>query len=401
MDVMVEHSQQPHEGNEAFVEEVGAVLGDSDLTVERVPDPDYPDRALLVAHAGDPEGRQTLAGISHADVVGVDGQDWKTEPFQLTENGEYWYGRGVCDTHGSGVGMLLAAMRPGVSEALRAEGAYASVIFTYDEEATDQEFSMRGAKVAAGVTSRAAVAEAPYFIAGEPTERDGRMVPMRGHKGRFLAHFEVHSPKSGHVSEMVDNALMRGSSIVHELSTYYRIIRYGSGDDVEADIFNPPHTTLQVSAARVKSGEYSNTPEHATFTLDMRTLPFQESPDMTVHDRRVLEVSDLIEHYYEISKDEMVTLIVEKNAPGSMTPADSPIVTLAEDVTGLAACGFNGGDEGRIMRLEGLKEGITLGPGELSQAHVPNERVAVQSVLDSADLYAEMFRRSASLRKSS
>jgi acetylornithine deacetylase len=399
MDVMVERSQRPGTDNEAFVEHVGEALDDAGLEVERVPDPDYPDRALRVAHSGDPEGRQTLAGISHADVVGIDGQDWKTDAFKLTEDGEYWYGRGVCDTHGSGVGMALAALRPEVSEALRAEGAYISIVFTYDEEATDQEFSMRGAKVATGATDQPAVIETPFFIAGEPTERDGRMVPMRGHKGRFLAHFEVHSPHSGHVSEVVDNALMRGSSIVHELSTYYRVIRYGSGDDVEAEIFDPPHTTLQVSAARVKSGEYSSTPEHASFTLDMRTLPFAEGPEKTstIHDRRVLEVSDLIQHYDGIGEHETVTLEVEKNAPGSMTAADSPIVTLAEAVTGASARGFNGGDEGRILRLQGNKQGITLGPGELSQAHVPNERIAVQSVLNSADVYAELFKRSVSL----
>ena len=45
-------------------------------------------------------GTKGEAGIvlsGHTDVVPVDGQDWDTDPFQLTEKDGKLYGRGTCD----------------------------------------------------------------------------------------------------------------------------------------------------------------------------------------------------------------------------------------------------------------------------------------------------------------
>lgn len=387
MSTMVETGPFPDEGNMAFVEAVEAQAADLGLDTRVVSDPSFPDKALLIAEAGPVWAEQTLVGVSHADVVGVEGQQWQTDPRKLHEHEGRWYGRGTCDTHGSGVAMLLAAASPEVAESLRAHDRRISIIFTFDEEATSPELSMRGARLALGQFGVEPVVTADYFIAGEPTEQGGQMVPMRGHKGRYLAHFTVSSPDTGHVSEVVGNALMSGARIVGEIGTYARIMRYGSAADQEAQIFNPPHTTAQVSAAKVKHGDYSTTPATARFTVDMRTLPF-------VHELRATEVTDLIEAC-AIPAGDTVEIEIEKSAPGSMTAEDSPIVTIAEEVTGQAARGFNGGDEGRIMRLEGGLQGVTLGPGELHHAHMPDESVAISSVMNAVGTYRQLFVRAA------
>ncbi len=36
----------------------------------------------------------------HTDVVPVDGQDWTSNPFELTARGQRLYGRGTCDMKG-------------------------------------------------------------------------------------------------------------------------------------------------------------------------------------------------------------------------------------------------------------------------------------------------------------
>jgi len=390
MDIMVENSQRPGEGNQAFVDSLVSYIGDQDFHLRTVQDPELPDRSLLIVDVGDPEGEQTLATISHADVVGVEGQEWEHSPWEVHEDNGVWFGRGVCDTHGSGVAMLLAAGRPDVREALQRAGKRASVVFTYDEEAVSPELSMRGARLAAGLLGPEPSVTSNFFIAGEPTEIDGNIVPMRGHKGRWLGHFVVNVEHSGHVSELVQNAFMSGASIVHEIGGYARFLTYGSDTDEEAQIYRPPHSTVQVSAAEVKSGDFSTTPSKARFTLDMRTLP-------DVHDLRVKEIMDLIKRG---SWDPEVTVVLEvvKDAKGSLTPADSPIVLAAESATGQSARGFNGGDEGRIMRLQAHKQGVTLGPGKLQYAHMPNEQVSIASVFNAADIYSQLLRSSVQLR---
>ena len=59
------------------------------------------EKAALFAHVGPWEpGAVVLSG--HTDVVPVDGQDWSTDPFTLTEKDGRLYGRGTCDMKGYG-----------------------------------------------------------------------------------------------------------------------------------------------------------------------------------------------------------------------------------------------------------------------------------------------------------
>ena len=54
------------------------------------------DKANLWARIGpDVPGGLVLSG--HTDVVPVDGQDWKTDPFKLTQVDGLLYGRGTSD----------------------------------------------------------------------------------------------------------------------------------------------------------------------------------------------------------------------------------------------------------------------------------------------------------------
>ncbi|MBI2635889.1 M20/M25/M40 family metallo-hydrolase [Candidatus Peregrinibacteria bacterium] len=389
MSTMVENSQRPGEGNEAFMQAMSAILKKYPLPFTQHQDPAYNNRSIMAVDVGDPEGEQVLATVSHSDVVGVDGQHWSSMPWKLRETDEMWFGRGTCDTHGTGVSMLLAGLRPEVQRKLLQARKKVTIIFSYDEEAASAEFSMRGARMAAGLLGTESVIKTKNFVAGEPTELDGIITPMRAHKGRLLAHFRVKAPHAGHVSNTSQNAFMAGSSIVHEIGEYGRMLHYGSRRDAEAQIFDPPYSTVQVSAGEVKTGDYSTAPQNARFTLDMRTLPF-------VHRLRVDEMIDLITSQ-KLHGGEEATIEIVKDGEGSMTPADALIVRIAEAVTGQTARGFNGGDEGRIFRNSANMEGVTMGPGDLVYAHQPDERIRIASIFTGADVYSKLFLRSAGL----
>ena len=83
----------------------------------------------LPAHNGETQGGIVLSG--HTDVVPVDGQDWATDPFKLTDKGDgRLYARGACDMKG-----FIAAALALVPEALalpRTKPLH--LAFSYDEE---------------------------------------------------------------------------------------------------------------------------------------------------------------------------------------------------------------------------------------------------------------------------
>ena len=54
------------------------------------------EKANLYATLG-PTDRPGICLSGHTDVVPVDGQDWHTDPFELTEKDGKLYGRGTCD----------------------------------------------------------------------------------------------------------------------------------------------------------------------------------------------------------------------------------------------------------------------------------------------------------------
>ena len=382
MSVMVENSQKPDEGNMDFVEKVGSFLQSFGVNVREVSDPEYEDRALLVAEFGDRIGEQSLATISHSDVVGVDGQSWATNPFKLHENGGEWIGRGVCDTHGSGVGMIMAGMREDVSDALKTKGKKVSVIFTSDEEAPAEELSYRGAKLAAGLLGVESQITSDYFIAVEPTERDGVIKAMRAHKGRWLVGLNWTEEQVGHSAEDVKNAFTPAILLGAKLIEFaHGELRSGNRDDA-VQIFSPSYSTIQITGAAVKDRDLSITPNSASIFLDLRTLPSE-------HELDVERVRSII-----ASSSPAPRIAIIDSFAGTLTPQDSLIVQAAEAAIGSLTIGFNGGDEGEIFRQVG-KQGVTIGPGDLSNAHAPNEKLRVESLADSVEIYSTIYKKSA------
>lgn len=84
--------------NLALITFIEAYLADFGVASERVYDATG-EKANLWATIGPGE----VPGIvlsGHTDVVPVDGQDWASDPFELTERDGRLYGRGACDMKG-------------------------------------------------------------------------------------------------------------------------------------------------------------------------------------------------------------------------------------------------------------------------------------------------------------
>jgi acetylornithine deacetylase/succinyl-diaminopimelate desuccinylase-like protein len=97
----------------------------------------YKDTAsLVVRYRGDGTGGRAIGFMAHMDVVAANRSDWKRDPFTLTEENGYFFGRGTLDIK-SEVALITATMLR-----LKREGFVPTrdlvVIFSGDEE-TAQE----------------------------------------------------------------------------------------------------------------------------------------------------------------------------------------------------------------------------------------------------------------------
>ncbi|MET0182724.1 MAG: M20/M25/M40 family metallo-hydrolase, partial [Caulobacterales bacterium] len=140
-------------------------------------------------------GGVVLSG--HTDVVPVDGQDWRTDPFKLESDADNFYGRGVADMK-SFIALALA-----YADAMRTAPLKKPVIFafSYDEEV--------GCLGAPHLIEQLALLPKPgTVIVGEPT----LMKVVSGHKGISVFRVEVegreaHSSQTGHGVSAVMEAL--------------------------------------------------------------------------------------------------------------------------------------------------------------------------------------------------
>ena len=93
-----------------------------------VPSPEG-DKANLYATIGPQvEGGVVLSG--HTDVVPVEGQNWSTDPWTLTERDGRLYGRGTCDM--KGFDALVLALVPEMTRAPLKRPVH--IALSYDEE---------------------------------------------------------------------------------------------------------------------------------------------------------------------------------------------------------------------------------------------------------------------------
>ena len=84
-----------------LIEHVRDALAAQGVPVQLIRSPDGAKSnlfATLPASDGSTQGGIALSG--HTDVVPVDGQQWDTDPFALTEIDGKLYGRGTCDMKG-------------------------------------------------------------------------------------------------------------------------------------------------------------------------------------------------------------------------------------------------------------------------------------------------------------
>lgn len=344
------------------------------LRVEFFPSADG-SKANLFSTLGAPD-TPGLMLAGHMDVVPVDGQDWDSDPFTLREAGGRFYGRGTADMKSFIAQALLAA------EAVRSRSLKLPLhlVFTYDEEV-----GCHGARrLAETLLARDHVLPKCALI-GEPTN----FQVFRMHKGFRSARVTVrgvegHSSKPGKGA----NAIYPAAQVVAKLM---EVAQERSLNRSMEEFFEIPHTTLNVG--QMKGGTALNIiPHHAEVAFEYRTMP-GEDPEYVLNQVKGYVGEVLLPDFKK--QQPGVDISVEETGGGNpmMTPVGAGIETIALELTGnersTAAPYYT---EGAIFNEAGIPT-VICGPGDIDQAHRPNEYVTAGQLSQGVELLGRLIER--------
>lgn len=316
--------------------------------------------ATLPAQDGTVNGGIVLSG--HTDVVPVDGQQWDTDPFVAVQKNERIYGRGTSDMK-SFIAVILALLPDFLKTKLREPLHFA---FSYDEEVgclgaplLITDFQQQG------IQPRAC-------IVGEPTE----MRPVIAHKGINVFHCRVHG-KAAHSSLTTKgcNAIEYAARLICHIRDLADELRLKGPQD---EFYDVPFTSMTTNT--IHGGTASNIiPEFCEFSFEFRNLPLMQPQDL-IAKMEVYIRDHLLPKMKQETMDADIELDFKGSVPGLEGDEKSAIIALARALTHESKkLKVSYATEGGLFQQAGIPT-IICGPGNIEQAHRPNEFVMLEQL---------------------
>ncbi len=355
------------------VDFVRATLSDAGIECQVIPDATG-QKAALHAIIG-PRVEGGIALSAHTDCVPVEGQAWHADPFRLRREDGRLVARGAVDMKGF-VACILAA-----APALRARDLKRPVhiCLSFDEETT-----FAGAPLLVGRLPEAGPPPA-MCIVGEPTG----MAPVVAHKG-YASWNVVVTGLTGHSSltHRTANALEAAAEAVAILK---RIARRLAREGRRGAGFEPPWTTIHTGT--FQAGTILNiVPDHAEFVFEIRSVPGDEAEALLAELQAEL-AREVLPELRTVAPGAGFTFTRRCTAPPCSLSETSPLLALVQD------CGAVGaprrvpyGTEAGVFQAAGIAS-IVCGPGEVAQAHQPEEWIAETQLMACMDFLDRLGSR--------
>ena len=332
-------------------------------------------KAALFAHVGpEVEGGVVLSG--HTDVVPVDGQPWTSDPWVVTERDGRLYGRGCTDMKGFdalAIWALVEAHHAGVARPLQ-------IALSYDEE-----IGCAGAPPLIEAMA-AKLPKASAAIIGEPST----MQAVTGHKGGqgFHTHvigFEVHSS----LMHTGVNAIMEAAKLITWANDRNAENRARTPSTI-GGLFDPPWTTCHVG--QITGGTAHNiTAKDCWLGMDFRVVPGETLSDWkAAYLGRVAEVEAEMQ---AVHPDTRIEVEERFEVPGLQPEENGEAEALVRMLTG---------DNGTHVVSYGTEAGhfqnagysaVICGPGNIAQAHQPDEYITVDQFEAGHDFMRRLLTR--------
>ena len=348
------------QGNRAVIELLANWLEDLGFATEIMPLAD-PRKANLIATLGNGPGGLVLAG--HTDTVPCDLDRWQHDPFKLLEQDHRIYGLGTCDMKGF-FAMAIEAARQFAGQPLQQP---LIILATADEES-----SMAGAKMLAA----AGRPRARYALIGEPTG----MKPINMHKGIMVEKLVV-AGHSGHSSDpsLGRNAMETMHAAVGELLNLR--------DELQNDYHNPaftvPHPTMNLGC--IHGGNNPNRIcGHCELGFEIRPLPGIDMAELQ---------QTIVERIMPLAERDGVEITLDHYAvPAFASTRHSDMVKICETLTDHRCEAVSFATEAAYLQSLGM-DVVVMGPGDIDQAHRPDEYLALERIRPTVDFLIQLIGR--------
>ena len=329
------------------------------------------EKANLCATFGrDGDGGVALSG--HTDVVPA-GVGWSAPPFRLTEKDGKLFARGAADMKGFIACALACA--PAFAAARLRRPIHLALSF-------DEESRSAGAPIlVAAMRQKRAPAAA---VVGEPT----MMKIVAGHKAGFEATTDFFGV-AAHASDPRAgvNAAFFAARFVCEIEAM--ALECARRPRPRSD-FEPPYSTLSVGV--VAGGVARNMlPQTCEVAWEYRPLPDEDAAAAVARIEKIVARLDgemRAQNPRAGAKNRFID-----SYPGLPFEPDSPALRLARELLPEGGCEVvaYGADAGCFHR--GGIPAVLAGPGDIAQAHKPDEFVAVAQLAECLDFLSRLQAR--------
>ena len=298
----------------------------------------------------------------HTDVVAVEGQNWKTDPFKLTKIDQRLFGRGSVDMKGF-LACAMASIPFFQSQSLKKP---IHLAFTFDEETGGFGMPVLLESL------KAENIKPEIIIVGEPTE----MNIVTSHKGgdemrTEITGFEVHScdPERG-VSAI--SAAMKVIAKIEEIGLRL------SSNPYKNSPFEPPFGTFNVGT--IEGGAARNaTAGWCNFDWEFRPMPGEDNKKIISEIKEYVS-SVVLPPMQKVNKQANIEIITEVSVPSFDDRLSEKAANFVSEVTGKNSRGVVsfGTDAGYFSN--GGYSTVVCGPGTISRAHAPDEYITVEEM---------------------
>jgi succinyl-diaminopimelate desuccinylase len=349
-------------GNEA---EIAPFLANylTDLGLDVETDAFAPDRINVIARLRGKAAGPALVFSAHMDTMPIGDSAWVHDPFGAEiinnqQDGARLYGRGAADMKSGLAAMVVAA----------AKIKHADIPLNGDLVLAFSAGESAGCIGAKRMIETDCLADAKWLLVSEPSS----LQVLTAETGALWLNVTAHG-ETGHASAG------GGDSTISRLMDFLERLKAHKISDAA----HPLLGAASVAVNGLMAGSAPNvSPDRAQATLDIRTLPGQDS-------------QQVIDQLLALAGDEFTIEVIDDKPPVE-TPVDDPFVATCLNAV-IGACGQAAAPGGvhyfsdSNVLVPALKiPRVIIGPGELGMSGSQDEWVALDAVADAAAIYAKI-----------